>query len=72
MKTNEIGVGIWYVWGERRDSYRVLVGKHGGKRQLGRPKHRLDSNIKMDLKGVGWGSRTGLNWLRIGTGGGLL
>jgi hypothetical protein len=26
----------------------------------------------MDLKEVGWGAWTGLIWLRIGTGGGLL
>jgi hypothetical protein len=30
------------------------------------------SNIKMDLQEVGWGAWTGLIWLRIGTGGGLL
>jgi hypothetical protein len=29
-------------------------------------------NIKMDLQEVGWGALTGLIWLRIGTGGGLL
>jgi hypothetical protein len=29
-------------------------------------------NIKMDLQEVGWGAWTGLIWLRIGTGGGLL
>jgi hypothetical protein len=28
--------------------------------------------IKMDLQEVGWGAWTGLIWLRIGTGGGLL
>ena len=58
--------------GERRDAYRVLVGKPGGKRSLGRPKYRLDSNIKMDLQGVGRRSWTGLNWLRKRTGGGFL
>ena len=72
MKKNEIGVGIWHVWGERRDAYRVLVGKPGGKSSLGRPSYRLDSNIKMDLQRVGRGSWTGLNWLRKGTGCGLL
>jgi len=42
----------------------------GGKRPLGRPRHRWEDNIKMDLKKVGaW---TGLMWLRIGTGGGHL
>jgi hypothetical protein len=29
--------------------YRVLVGKHEGKRPLGRPSHRWEDNIKMDL-----------------------
>jgi hypothetical protein len=29
-------------------------------------------NIKMDLQEVGWGAWTGLIWLRIGTGGGVL
>jgi hypothetical protein len=36
--------------GERRDAYRVLVGKHEGKRSLGRSRHRWDDNIKMDLQ----------------------
>jgi hypothetical protein len=35
--------------GERRGVYRVLVGKPEGKRPLGRPKHRWEENIKMDL-----------------------
>jgi hypothetical protein len=34
--------------------------------------HRWEDNIKMDLQEVGWGAWTGLIWLRIGTGGGLL
>jgi hypothetical protein len=29
-------------------------------------------NIKMDLQAVGCGAWTGLMWLKIGTGGGLL
>jgi hypothetical protein len=29
-------------------------------------------NIKIDLRDFGWGAWTGLIWLRIGTGGGLL
>jgi hypothetical protein len=42
--------------GESRGAYRVLVGKPGGKRPLGRPKRRWDDNIKMDLQEVGcWG-----------------
>jgi hypothetical protein len=31
----------------------------------------LENNIKMDLMEIGWGVRTELIWLRIGTGGGL-
>jgi hypothetical protein len=48
------------------------VGKSQGKRLLGRPRHKRVDNIKMDLReidGVLW---TGLNWLGIGTSGGLL
>jgi hypothetical protein len=36
--------------GERRGVRRVLVGKPEGKRPLGRPKHRWENNIKMDLQ----------------------
>ena len=41
--------------GKGRDVYRVLVGKPGEKRALGRPRHRWEDNIKMDLKEVGCG-----------------
>jgi len=58
--------------GERRGMYRVLVGKTEGKRPPGRPRHRSEDNIKMDLQKVGCGVWTGSNWLRIGTGGGHL
>jgi len=39
--------------GEGRVVYRVLVGKHEGKRQLGRPRRSWEDNIKMDLQEVG-------------------
>jgi len=35
--------------GEDRDVHRVLVGKPGGKRPLGRPRRRWEDNIKMNL-----------------------
>jgi hypothetical protein len=35
--------------GERRDAYRVLVGKPEGKKQLSRPTRRREDNIKMDI-----------------------
>jgi len=46
--------------GERSGAYRVLVGKPDGKRPLGRPRHRYEDNIKMDLQEVRLGARTGL------------
>jgi hypothetical protein len=53
--------------GEERNAYRTLVRKPDGKRPLGRPRHRLVDNIKMDLREIGW---DGMDW--IGTSGGLL
>ena len=41
--------------GEGRGGHRVLVGKPEGNRPLGRPKHRWEDNIKMDLQEVGGG-----------------
>jgi hypothetical protein len=58
--------------GKGRGVYRVLVGRPEGRRPLGRPRRRWEDNIKMDFKEVGWGAWSGLIWLRIGTGGGLL
>jgi hypothetical protein len=58
--------------GEGRGAYRVLVGRPEGRRPFGRSRRRWEDNIKMDLQEVGWGAWTGLIWLRIGTGGGLL
>jgi len=57
---------------ERRVVCSVLLGKPEGKRPLGRPRRRWEDNIKMDLQEVGCGVWTGSNWLRTGTGGGLL
>jgi len=39
---------------------RVLVGKPEGKRPLGRPRHRWEDNIKMDLREVGGG-----DWMEL-------
>jgi len=50
----------------------MLVFVTTGKRQLGRHRRRWKDNIKMDLQEVGCGAWTGLIWLRIGTGCGLL
>jgi hypothetical protein len=60
--------------GEGRGAYRILVGRPEGRRPLGRPRHKWEDNIKMDLQEVEWGGMawTGLIWLRIGAGCGLL
>ena len=59
----------WARVGEGRGVHRVLVGKPEGKRPLGRPRHKWEDNIKMNLQEVGGGCGTGWSWLRIGTGG---
>jgi len=41
--------------GEGRGVQRVLVGKPERKRPVGRPRHRWEDNIKMDLQEVGGG-----------------
>ena len=48
--------------GERKSVYRVLVGKCEGKRPLGRPRHRWEDNIKIDLQEVGCGR---LDWIEL-------
>jgi 3-oxoacyl-ACP reductase-like protein len=47
---------------ERRVVYRVLVGKSEGKRPLGKPRHRWEDNIKMELQEVGC---TGMDWMEL-------
>ena len=48
--------------GQRRGVYRVLVGKPEGKRPLGRPRHKWEDNIKVDLEEVGCG---GMDWIEL-------
>jgi hypothetical protein len=52
---------------EKRNAYRLLVGKPEGRRPLGRPRRRWLDNFRMDLVEVRWGDVdwTGLVWLRI-------
>jgi hypothetical protein len=40
--------------GEKRNAYRLLVGKPEGNGPLGRPRRRWVDNIRMDLGVVGW------------------
>jgi hypothetical protein len=48
--------------GEMRGLYSILEGKLEGKRPLGRPMHRWEENIKMNLQEVGCGD---LNWIEL-------
>ena len=42
--------------------YSVLVGKPEGRRPLGRPRHRWEDNIWMDLREVGSGC---VDWMEL-------
>jgi hypothetical protein len=46
--------------GKEKGVYRVFVGKPEGKRPLGRPRHRWDDNISMDVHEVGC---EGMDWI---------
>jgi hypothetical protein len=46
--------------GEKKNAYRLLLGKPEGKRPLGRPRRRWVDNIRMDLGEVGWGD---VDWI---------
>ena len=48
--------------GKRRVVYRVLVAKPERKRPLGRPRHRWEDNIKMNLQEVRCG---GMDWIEL-------
>jgi hypothetical protein len=47
---------------EERGMYRVFMGKPEGKRPLGRPRHRWEHNISMDLQEAGCG---GMDWIGL-------
>jgi hypothetical protein len=48
--------------GEKRNAYRLLVGKPEGKRPLGRPRSRWVDNIRINLGEVGWSD---VNWIGL-------
>jgi hypothetical protein len=47
--------------GEKKDAYRILVGRPKERRPLGRPRRRWEYNIKMDLLEVGWD----MDWIEL-------
>jgi hypothetical protein len=40
--------------GEMKNVYKILVGIPEGKRALGKPRCRLEDNIRMHLREIGW------------------
>jgi hypothetical protein len=48
--------------GEKRNAYRILVGKPEGKRPLGRPRRKWVDNTKMALREIGW---DGMDWIDL-------
>ena len=63
IKPRIIGwVGHVALMGERRNAYRVVVGKPVRKRPLGILRRRWEYNKKMDLQEVGCG---GMDWIEL-------
>jgi hypothetical protein len=58
--------------GEKRNAYRVLVGKPEGKRPLERPRSRSVNNIQMNLREIGWDGVEWMDLAQVGTSGRLL
>jgi len=54
--------GACGAYGGRERVYRVLVGKPGGKRTLGRPRRRWEDNIKKELQEVEGGCE---DWMEL-------
>jgi hypothetical protein len=48
--------------GEKRNGYRILVGKSEGRRPLGRPRRRWVNSIKIYLREIGW---DGVDWVNL-------
>jgi hypothetical protein len=51
---------MWHAW-ERRANCSGFGGNPEGKRTLGRPTHRWEDGIRMDLGEIGWGVWSGFN-----------
>jgi hypothetical protein len=54
--------GACRTHGEKKNTYRILVGKPEGKRPLGRSRRRWVDNIVMDLGEIGW---DGMDWIDV-------
>jgi hypothetical protein len=47
---------------EKRNAYRISVGKPEGNRSLGRPRRKWADNIKIDLREIKW---DGMDWINL-------
>jgi hypothetical protein len=47
---------------EKKIAYRLLVGKPGAKRPLGKPRNRWVDNVKLYFEKIGWG---GVDWIGL-------
>jgi hypothetical protein len=54
--------GACSTHGKATNAYKILVGKSEGKRALRRPRHRLQDNIRMDLREIWW---EGVDWFHL-------
>jgi hypothetical protein len=48
--------------GEVGGAYNILVGRPEGRRPLGRPRHRWEDNIKVDLREIGFADMDWIHW----------
>jgi hypothetical protein len=51
--------------GEVRGAYNILVGRPEGRRPLGKPRHRWEDNIKMNLREIGFGDVDWIHWGQV-------
>jgi hypothetical protein len=54
VKEDKMGVA-YSTHGDKRNVYRILVGKPEGKRPLGISGWKREGNIEMDFREIGWG-----------------
>jgi hypothetical protein len=61
FRENEMGMTC-SMKEEKKNAYRLFVGKPEGKKPLGRPGRRWVDNIEMDLRVIGW---SGVDWIYL-------
>jgi hypothetical protein len=72
IKRDDLKAGHVTRLGKRRNACVGLVGKHEGRSPLGRPRRRLEDNIKIELERTEFRGDILLMWLRMRSVRGLL